>query len=105
MPDRRRSRPAATRVRIAGARSSSHRSNREGTGGSDATASLWRLRRARRNGTITASPLPRNPKGPAMAVYTFEHHMPQVAADAYVADNATVLGRVRLGARASVWFA
>jgi len=40
-----------------------------------------------------------------MAIYSFEQHMPQVAPDAYVADNATVLGRVRLGARASVWFA
>ena len=39
-----------------------------------------------------------------MAIYRFESHMPEVAPDAYVADNATVLGRVRLGARASVWF-
>ena len=40
-----------------------------------------------------------------MAIYSFEQYLPQVAPDAYVADNATVLGRVRLGARASVWFA
>ncbi len=39
-----------------------------------------------------------------MAIYRFERHMPDVAPDAYVADNATVLGRVRLGAKASVWF-
>jgi carbonic anhydrase/acetyltransferase-like protein (isoleucine patch superfamily) len=39
-----------------------------------------------------------------MAIYRFERHTPDVAPDAYVADNATVLGRVRLGARASVWF-
>ncbi|HEX6723054.1 MAG TPA: gamma carbonic anhydrase family protein [Burkholderiaceae bacterium] len=39
-----------------------------------------------------------------MAIYRFEHHTPDVAPDAYVADNATVLGRVRLGAKASVWF-
>ena len=39
-----------------------------------------------------------------MAIYRFEHHMPDVAADAYVAGNATVLGRVTLGSKASVWF-
>jgi carbonic anhydrase/acetyltransferase-like protein (isoleucine patch superfamily) len=39
-----------------------------------------------------------------MAIYRFEQHAPTVAPDAYVADNATVLGRVRLGPRASVWF-
>jgi carbonic anhydrase/acetyltransferase-like protein (isoleucine patch superfamily) len=39
-----------------------------------------------------------------MAIYIFDRHMPQVAPDAYVADSATVLGRVTLGAKASVWF-
>ena len=39
-----------------------------------------------------------------MAIYRFEAHTPQVAPDAYVADTATVLGRVSLGPRASVWF-
>ena len=39
-----------------------------------------------------------------MAIYRFEHHAPDVAADAYVAEGATVLGRVTLGAKASVWF-
>jgi len=39
-----------------------------------------------------------------MAIYRFENHTPDVARDAYVADNATVLGRVTLGAKASVWF-
>ena len=54
---------------------------------------------------MAAFPFARNPKELAMAIFSFEGHMPQVAPDAYVADNATVLGRVRLGARASVWFA
>ena len=39
-----------------------------------------------------------------MAIYRYDHHTPQLAPDAYVADTATVLGRVSLGARASVWF-
>ena len=39
-----------------------------------------------------------------MAIYQFDGHMPSIASDAYVAESATVLGRVTLGARASVWF-
>ena len=39
-----------------------------------------------------------------MAIYRFDQHAPQIAHDAYVADSATVLGRVTLGAKASVWF-
>jgi carbonic anhydrase/acetyltransferase-like protein (isoleucine patch superfamily) len=39
-----------------------------------------------------------------MAIYSFDGHTPRIAPDAYVAESATVLGRVTLGARASVWF-
>lgn len=39
-----------------------------------------------------------------MAIYRFDQHTPSVAPDAYVAEGATVLGRVTLGAKASVWF-
>lgn len=39
-----------------------------------------------------------------MAIYRIENHAPQLAPDAFVADNATVIGRVRLGAGSSVWF-
>ena len=39
-----------------------------------------------------------------MAIYSFDGHTPRIAPDAYVADSATVLGRVTLGERASVWF-
>jgi carbonic anhydrase/acetyltransferase-like protein (isoleucine patch superfamily) len=39
-----------------------------------------------------------------MAIYRFDQHVPQVAPDAYVAETATVLGRVTLASRASVWF-
>ena len=39
-----------------------------------------------------------------MAIYSFERYTPDVAADAYVAESATVLGRVTLGPKASVWF-
>ena len=39
-----------------------------------------------------------------MAIYQFDGKTPSVPADAYVAESATVLGRVTLGARASVWF-
>ena len=31
-------------------------------------------------------------------------HVPQLADDVYVSDNATIIGDVVLGARASVWF-
>jgi carbonic anhydrase/acetyltransferase-like protein (isoleucine patch superfamily) len=39
-----------------------------------------------------------------MAIYSIDGHTPRIAADAYLADNATVIGRVTLGAGASVWF-
>src|SRR5512134_1128077 len=40
----------------------------------------------------------------SMALYSIDGHAPQLAADAYVVDNATVIGRVKLGAGSSVWF-
>ena len=39
-----------------------------------------------------------------MAIYRIDDHQPQIAADAYVVDSATVIGRVTLGPGASVWF-
>ena len=39
-----------------------------------------------------------------MAIYRFDRYTPDVAPDAYVAGSATVLGRVTLGSKASVWF-
>jgi len=39
-----------------------------------------------------------------MAIYRLGEDVPQLGADAWVADSATVLGRVRLGAAASVWY-
>jgi carbonic anhydrase/acetyltransferase-like protein (isoleucine patch superfamily) len=39
-----------------------------------------------------------------MAIYRLGEDQPQLAAGAWVADSATVLGRVRLGAAASVWY-
>ena len=39
-----------------------------------------------------------------MAIYRIDDHQPQIAEDAYVVDNATVIGRVTLGPGASVWF-
>jgi len=39
-----------------------------------------------------------------MAIYSIQNHAPQIARDALVVDNATVIGRVTLGAGASVWF-
>lgn len=39
-----------------------------------------------------------------MAIYRLDEHEPRLAPDAYVVDNATVIGRVTLGAGASVWF-
>lgn len=39
-----------------------------------------------------------------MAIYSLGEDRPQVGAEAWVAPGATVLGRVRLGAAASVWY-
>jgi carbonic anhydrase/acetyltransferase-like protein (isoleucine patch superfamily) len=39
-----------------------------------------------------------------MAIYQLDDFIPEIDPDAWVADNATVVGRVRLAARTSVWF-
>ena len=39
-----------------------------------------------------------------MGIYGFEGSEPQVAADAFVAPTATLIGDVVLGAESSVWF-
>jgi len=39
-----------------------------------------------------------------MAIYSIDGHAPTLAPDAYVVDNASVIGRVTLEAGASVWF-
>ena len=39
-----------------------------------------------------------------MALYQLDEHRPQLAEGAWVADSAEVMGQVRIGARASVWF-
>jgi len=39
-----------------------------------------------------------------MAIYRYDGHTPVIGPDVYVAEAATVLGRVSLGARANVWF-
>jgi carbonic anhydrase/acetyltransferase-like protein (isoleucine patch superfamily) len=39
-----------------------------------------------------------------MALYQLDEHTPQLAEGAWVADSAEVMGQVRIGERASVWF-
>lgn len=39
-----------------------------------------------------------------MAIYQLDEHRPEVAASAWVADSAEVIGRVRLAENVSVWF-
>lgn len=39
-----------------------------------------------------------------MALYQLDHLLPAIDASAWVADNAQVVGNVRLGADSSVWF-
>ena len=39
-----------------------------------------------------------------MTLYRIGGHAPQVPASAFVAAEATLIGRVRLGEQASVWF-
>lgn len=44
------------------------------------------------------------PAATAMALYALDDLVPEVDPTAWVAHDANVIGRVRLGARASVWF-
>jgi carbonic anhydrase/acetyltransferase-like protein (isoleucine patch superfamily) len=37
-------------------------------------------------------------------IYALDQRLPQIAEDAWVAPNATVIGDVHLGAKSSVWF-
>ena len=37
-------------------------------------------------------------------VYAFEGHLPRVAADAFIAPTAAVIGQVEIGAQSGVWF-
>jgi carbonic anhydrase/acetyltransferase-like protein (isoleucine patch superfamily) len=37
-------------------------------------------------------------------IYTLDQHIPQIDPAAWVAENATIIGSVRLAARSSVWF-
>jgi carbonic anhydrase/acetyltransferase-like protein (isoleucine patch superfamily) len=39
-----------------------------------------------------------------MAIYRLDEHQPQLGPGAWVAGSATVIGRVQLGADASVWY-
>ena len=39
-----------------------------------------------------------------MALYQLGEDAPQLGPDVWVADNASVIGRVRLGAKANVWY-
>jgi carbonic anhydrase/acetyltransferase-like protein (isoleucine patch superfamily) len=40
----------------------------------------------------------------SMALYQIGEYVPDVAPSAYVTENATVIGRVRIEAKASIWF-
>jgi len=37
-------------------------------------------------------------------ILPFRNHLPEIAADAFVAANATLIGRVEVGARANIWY-
>ncbi|SEN29134.1 Carbonic anhydrase or acetyltransferase, isoleucine patch superfamily [Loktanella fryxellensis] len=39
-----------------------------------------------------------------MSIYSFDGQAPEIAADAWIAPGAHVMGRVRMGAGSSVWF-
>jgi carbonic anhydrase/acetyltransferase-like protein (isoleucine patch superfamily) len=42
--------------------------------------------------------------GTGVAIYELDGHVPAIPATAFVAPQATLVGKVRLGERASVWF-
>ena len=37
-------------------------------------------------------------------ILPFRNHLPEIAADAFVAANATLIGRIEVGARANIWY-
>ncbi len=39
-----------------------------------------------------------------MAVYSLAEHVPQIPSSAWVADSATVIGKVTMGEQSSVWY-
>ena len=39
-----------------------------------------------------------------MAIYQLDEHSPEIHPTAYIADSATLIGKVRLGESVSVWF-
>jgi len=39
-----------------------------------------------------------------MTIYQLDEHVPEIHSSAYVADSATLIGKVRLGESVSVWF-
>ncbi len=39
-----------------------------------------------------------------MAIYRLGEHRPRIAADAWIADSASVIGQVQIGAASSVWY-
>ena len=39
-----------------------------------------------------------------MTIYQLGEHAPNIATDAYIAESANIVGRVRIGAQSSVWF-
>jgi carbonic anhydrase/acetyltransferase-like protein (isoleucine patch superfamily) len=39
-----------------------------------------------------------------MAIYKFEQNTPEIAESAFIAENATIIGKVKIADNASVWF-
>ena len=39
-----------------------------------------------------------------MAIYQLDEHIPEIHPTAYIADSATLIGKVRLGESVSIWF-
>lgn len=39
-----------------------------------------------------------------MPIYQLGHHAPEIAEDAWVAESATLIGKIKLESRANVWF-
>ena len=67
---------------------------------------LSRFDRVRRSkpGRLLESRAPNDEPADRMALYQLDDHRPQLAAGAWVADSAQVIGNVELAESASVWF-
>jgi len=63
---------------------------------------IWRVGMAQCCGIVPA--VPRSPQGAIVPIYKLGEHAPTIHESVFVADTATIVGKVTLDEHASVWF-